>query len=84
MAAVCAMILLAATVQYTPLPEGYLKSPPVSPVVTDIRGNILARRISVNDSRFHPVPLSKISPWLIRAMRFRTHPAALSASRAAN
>ncbi len=62
-----------------PFPVAQFDHQPVSPLVTDRSGNTLLYLVGDNDQWRQPVPLKKISPWLVQATlaaedaRFREH-----------
>lgn len=63
----------------SPFPVAQFDQQPVSPLVTDRSGQTLLYLVGDNDQWRQPVPLEKISPWLVQATlaaedaRFRQH-----------
>jgi len=63
----------------SPFPQSVLDQWPASPVVTDRNGDILLSVVGRDDQWRFPVPLERISPWLIQATiaiedeRFESH-----------
>lgn len=74
-----------------PFPEERLHRWPTSPTVLDARGRPVFTVVARNDEWRYPVPLDRVSPWLIKATvavedsRFYDHPGvdALAVARAA-
>ena len=51
----------------SPFPLQRLENQPASPMVTDRNGNILLSHVGVDDHWRYPVPLTSMSPWLMKA-----------------
>jgi penicillin-binding protein 1C len=72
-------VALAVVWRACPFPVERLDRWPASPVVTDVHGRPLLVRPSAEDQWRLPVPLERMSPWLIDAtiatedQRFRSH-----------
>ena len=64
---ICLVVLLQTAAENTPLPDEYLDSYPASRIITDSHGNTLIRKISTEDTRHRPIPLSRMSRYLILA-----------------
>lgn len=89
--AVVGGVVLAVAWAAFPFPRERLRPRPASPTVLDVRGREMLRLVAADGHWHRPVPLERISPWLIRATvavedrRFWRHPGVdpLAAARAA-
>lgn len=75
---VFALLLVAAWFLF-PFPEERLQKWAASPTVLDVKGRTMLSIVGRSEQRLQPIPLSKMSPWLIQATiavedeRFHSH-----------
>ena len=77
---VLSALLLGAAWVLSPFPEHRLEKWSTSPTVLDVRGRDMLSIVGQDQQRRRPVPLDRISPWLVQAtiavedQRFYDHP----------